>query len=109
VDKRIHTDRLPKDVQYPAITFFTLAEPRTYSQSGDSSLTKPVISFSIWSKTKASGLEVVQALIAALSGWKGMADTTEVYASFFEARTELFDEEAKLYHFPIDFKFHYNG
>jgi len=109
VDNRIHVHRLPADPTYPIMTYFILAEPRTYSQGGDSSFTQPVVSFNIWSKEYLKGLAVVEALISELSGWKGTAGTTEVYACFLQARTELFDEETKLYQFPIDFKFQYNG
>ncbi len=109
VSGRIHAIKLPKGAIFPAITYNVVSQVRTYSHSGDSSLTRPRIQYSCWAELIEDAKNLALALTDVLSGFKGTAGMADVQDSFVENEVDMWDAEARIYHVPVDILIRYNG
>ena len=105
----IYFGKLPQAVTFPALVSNRISTTRTYSHSGDSNLTTPRIQYSCFSETSEGAKDLAEEIVNEMSGFKGTAGAATVYSTFVESELDLYDDEAKLYHIPVDLMISYNG
>jgi hypothetical protein len=107
---RIYYQKLPDDPTLPAIVYNRISDPPgVRSHSGDSSLSKPRIQYSIWATTDVGVMALADAFENEFLSFSGTAGSSTVYATIVENRLSMIDPESKFYHIPIDLMIQYNG
>ena len=109
VSTRIYASKLPQEATFPSIAYNRISTVRTYSQSGDSNLTKPRIQYSCFAETYEGARNLAEQIVSEMSGFKGTAGSSTIYASFVENDLDLIDPESKLDFIPVDLMIQYNG
>ncbi|MEE9451097.1 MAG: DUF3168 domain-containing protein [Ignavibacteriaceae bacterium] len=109
VGSRIYFMKLPQDATFPSLVSNRISTTRTYSHSGDSSMTTPRIQYSCFAETYSDAKDLAEQIVSEMSGFKGTAGSSTIYSSFVENELDLLDPESKLYFIPVDLMVTYNG
>jgi hypothetical protein len=104
---RIYPDRLPQTPTLPATVFLSISDPEEYNQSGPSEWKEQRFQFDCWADNPLDAIKLKNTLRDAVSGFKGMMGTTEVYAAFADNGRTMDDDETGLYRRILEVLFQY--
>lgn len=105
-DTRVYPDRLPQSPPLPAMVFFSISDPASYTHDGET-LKEERFQFDCWAKDPLTAIRQKNELRNACSGFKGMMGDTYIEAAFFENSRTLDDDETGLYRRIAEIVFHY--
>ena len=105
VDGRVFPVKAPQGTAAPYIAYLKVSNKRYYTHSGFNGVSKARIQVSCFGKTYASSKSVADQVKEALESW---ARIGKVQTVFIENELDLFNEEVKTYHIPIDFLITYD-
>lgn len=100
ISTRVYAVAPPQDVVLPYCVCSKVSNQRQYSHDGYSSLQRPRIQVSCFATGYLIAKQIAEQVIAALESWPG-ADN--VQAAFMENEIDLYEQDTKLYHVPVDF------
>ncbi len=109
VGSRIYAQKLPQEATFPSLVYNRVSTQRTYSHSGDSSLTTPRIQYSCFAETYEDAKDLAEQIVSEMSGFKGTAGTATIYSTFVESELDMIGPESKLYFIPVDLMISFNG
>lgn len=102
---RIYPGLLPQEPTLPATTFHRISGVPSYSQSGPSGFENVRIQFDCWAIDPLSAQRVAQALMQAISGFKGMMGNEAIGGCFITNVIDDLDDETGLYRMIVDAEF----
>lgn len=107
VGNRVHWLRLPQSVgEKPYINLQRVTGRRDYRMQGASGLVSSRLQIDAWGETYSSAKHSARAVIAALSGYRGIVNGTEIQGGFVDTERDLNDADAgdvnRLYRVSVD-------
>jgi hypothetical protein len=91
VGNRVFWDELPQGMGYPAIILLLISQPGSYHHQGVSALTRARVQFDCRAATADDARQLLAALDACLSGYKGTYDGVRFEGAFKEGHRTSFD------------------
>lgn len=92
----------PQGVIYPCVIYQRVNTSRVYSHGGDSNLHYPRFQYTVEAKTALAADNLARALVASLSGFKGMMGTTRVDSFMFVNDIDDYDPTVQIYKRILD-------
>ena len=104
IGDRVFPDELPKgigvvagaDPDYPAATYTIVDGQRDYSHDGDTGLTPYRVQVDLYARTSAQVNEMRRALVADLSGFRGLvpvSPSVQVFGAFAETENDSVERD----------------
>ena len=93
---RVYPLTLPQNAVLPAVVMQRVSSVPDYVHEGASGLELGRFQFTAWAENYAAAKATATAVIAALSGYKGLMGTVEVGASFIANQIDQKDPESHL-------------
>lgn len=93
---RVYPLILPQNAGLPAVVMQRVSSVPDYVHEGASGLELGRFQFTVWAENYAAAKATAAAVIAALSGYKGLMGTVEVGASFIANQIDQKDPESHL-------------
>lgn len=100
---RFYPDKMPEDVELPAVTYTRISGPRAHAMGSDPGLTEPVFNMTAWADTKAVALSVASALRTTFQDWSGTVDGVVIQRSFLEDEDGYYDPQSEAYRQTVTF------
>ena len=94
VSTRIYPQRLPQNVDYPAISYQRISGVRVRLVTGPSDRAQPRIQMNLWDETYNGVQAVADAVREAMDGYAGVIGGEEINGLSIQNEFDLFDEEA---------------
>lgn len=104
---RIHPNRLPQNIGYPAISYQKITRTHLQTHDGLSGLARPRIQINCWAEGNTQAQNLADAVRYALEGFRGNMGTVSVMGGFAENATDRYDDEAEKHGVSMDFFFFY--
>ncbi len=102
INNRAYAAYAPQDVANPYIVFRLIAGSRRYSHDGFSSLSVDRVQVSVYADTYATARGVADEVINRMESW------ATAQATFMASQVDIYEEETKLYHIPVDYEVWHN-
>jgi|AMWB02.1.fsa_nt_gi hypothetical protein len=99
VSNRIYPVRMPLNVTYPAISIHEISGNEDHVTGHKHNRYQ----VSCWSTSFSQVQSVKEAVIDCLQRYKGVASGNKIKQISFEGSMDLYEEETKIYHIPLDF------
>lgn len=99
VSSRIYPVHMPLNVTYPAISIHEISGNEDHV-TGHKHTRYQV---SCWSTSFSQVQSMKEAVIDCLQRYKGVASGNKIKQISFEGSMDLYEEETKIYHIPLDF------
>ena len=107
IGTRLYPDRLPQSPTLPAVVYFSVSDPGSYSHDGETDWREEIFQFDCWGVTPLEAISVKNALRGALSGYKGMMGSVTVEAAFVQGGRTMDDDETGLFRRILEVVFQY--
>ena len=88
--------RAPQGTDTPYIVFFMVSNNRRYSLEGHANLTRTRIQVSCYGSSYQEASDLAEEVTELLEGWEGKYVVQD-------NKQDLYEEEAGVYHVPVDF------
>ena len=99
VSNRIYPVRMPLNVTYPAISIHEISGNEDHVTGHKHNRYQ----VSCWSTSFSQAQSLKEAVIDCLQRYKGVASGNKIKQISFEGSMDLYEEETKIYHIPLDF------
>lgn len=99
VSSRVYPVRMPINATYPAISIHEISGNEDHVTGHRHNR----FQVSCWSTSFAQVQALKEAVIDCLQRFKGIASGNKIKQISFEGSMDLYEEETKIYHIPIDF------
>lgn len=99
VSSRIYPVRMPLNVAYPAISIHEISGNEDHVTGHRHNRYQ----VSCWSTSFSQVQSLKEAVIDCLQRYKGVASGNKIKQISFEGSMDLYEEETKIYHIPLDF------
>lgn len=109
IGTRIYPDSLPKDVRYPTIRYFRVADPleAMTQDGGPSSLGHSRFRLEALAEKKIDTVLLALQLVFAFDGYKGRSAGVLIQATFQTDRSSVYEEPLNVYSQSIELDFWY--
>lgn len=107
VQGRVYPKKLPQGVQYPALTYELVSDPRDHDHGGPSGLVDARYQVTPWSDYYLEMKEVGADVRAALDGFSGAMGTATVANVRHAGGPDLYDPTALVHYGPTDYLIQY--
>jgi hypothetical protein len=107
VGTRIYRVKMPDNPQMPAITYQTVYSEPIESFSGFSGLWQPIMRVDCWGKTAGSTQDLAEKVRLALHGYQGSYQDRRIHNILEWSTTELYDEDADIFHVACSMRIWY--
>lgn len=97
VGTRSYALHLPQAPTLPAVTYQKVSAERMHAMSTDPGVVLSRYQFRTWATSMAAAHTALVAVQAAVSRYRGTADSTEILDALFDNELDVFDDDAKLY------------
>ena len=98
VGTRIYPLVAPQKTTLPYLTYSKVSAVKQYTHSGSASLSNDRIQISVFSTGYLAGKTIAGAVVTALEGW------STAQAVFKANELDLYEDETKVFHIPVDFR-----
>lgn len=109
IGTRMYPVKLPQDVTYPALTYAVIAAPREHLMVADAGVIGALIQVSVWAETMATAKALAIQVAASLNRFHGTVLGVVIQETWIENESDGWEDEAKVYHIPIDVRVNYEG
>lgn len=99
VSNRIYPVRMPINATYPAISIHEISGNEDHVTGHKHNRYQ----VSCWSTSFSQVQSMKEAVIDCLQRYKGIASGNKIKQISFEGSMDLYEEETKIYHIPLDF------
>jgi len=90
---RFYPNSLPQGVTYPAVKYFEVSNPQSYTHSGRSAFQEPRWQLDCWADTYLAARSLANDLKIKVAGYVGKMGTQDVQPIFYENLRDNFDPE----------------
>ena len=97
VGTRIYPAVAPNSATLPYLVYRKVSADKQYAHSGASSLSFDRLQVSVFSTGYVTGKALAGAVVTALEGW------TSAQAVFKANELDLYEDDTKVFHIPVDF------
>ena len=104
VSTRIYPVHMPLDATIPNITIHEISGPEDYVTGHGF----PRYQISCWSESFSGAKAIKDAVKACLNRYKGIVSGLDIHNISYLNSEDLYEEEVRLYHIPMDFQIVYS-
>ncbi len=99
VSNRVYPNVAPSGVDRPYLVYRLVSPGRDYTHAGFSDLSESRFQVSVFADNYGSAKNTAKQVKDGLEGWK----TSEVLATFLAGEMDLYEDDTKIHHIPLDF------
>ena len=104
VSTRIYPLRIPQGHTLPAITYFKIGGGPLNDKDGPAEDDFDMMQVSLFATSYTTIESLYDAVRGALERYTGTQDTTEIHTITYLSHTDMYEEDAEVYHRAMDFK-----